>query len=193
MIFKKNFVSKIIFYSIFTFGILTLMTGCNFDSTEEDNSLGESAVAETAQDEEGQNPVLKEEQEADSVQSEKESNIQLSGSFYVHVLALMPDYVVDDFTNNVAIVTCYLDVPFVVYLSSTPEEEGVTADDLEVGKFYEFEIEKKQIDKIVVGSLESVNLDPKQVIPMYFPNIISAKEITDGYGLPSTLHYELTE
>lgn len=178
--------------SIFAFSVLTLMAGCNFKIPEKDDALGEKQSAEAAQDEE-HNPVS-EEEESGAVQSENEGIIQLSGSFYVHVVALMPNYVLDDFTNNVAIVTCYLDVPFAVYLSSTREEGEIIADDLEVGKFYEFEIEPKQIDKITVDSLEAVNLDPRQVIPMYHPEISSAREITvDEYGLPSTLHYELIE
>lgn len=63
----------------------------------------------------------------------------ISGQFTATVRATLPDYVMGDTTHTVAIVNCFQDSPFAVYLGARLISQ------VEIGKTYVFEIEETEI------------------------------------------------
>lgn len=90
----------------------------------------------------------------DLVLSADENQSIVSGSFTVGVRDVIPDYCLDDFTPNVAVVTEFQSYPFTVYVG---EEIGRQ---LEIGQVYVFTIEpivvdfpKEYLEKLELSSL----------------------------------------
>ncbi len=65
--------------------------------------------------------------------------VLISGTFTATVRDLIPDYVVDDTTLHVAVVTPFQDAPFALYV-------GDLAEQLETGEIYVFEVEPKEVE-----------------------------------------------
>ena len=89
--------------------------------------------------------------------------VKVSGSFTVCVREMIPDYVLDDFTPSVAIVTEFQDYPFALYVG------GEIGGQLKPGENYVFTIEpttsmfaKEDLDKLntwsLLGVLERVHI-----------------------------------
>lgn len=119
----------------------------------------------------------------------KTVHAKLTGSFTVTVRELIPDYCLDDITPNVAVVTCFQDVPFTVWLG-----EEMTSQ-LIVGEQYVFEIEETDIGELLQETFELNQPSPEAVIPMYQIRIANIREDNgDEWGLESNrLQYEKVE
>lgn len=88
---------------------------------------------------------------------------KVSGSFTVCVREVIPDYVLDDVTPSVAIVTEFQDYPFALYVG------GEIGSQLKAGENYVFTIEpttamfaKEDLDKLTTGSLLGI-LEPVRI------------------------------
>lgn len=117
-------------------------------------------------------------------------SVKLKGSFTATVRALIPDYVTDDETPRMAVVTLFQSTPFTLF--------GVDADRLEVGETYVFEVEMDRCQDITREEYESGSLlTPEIILPMYHPYIrISGFRLAEekDCGLDSVhLEYELYE
>ena len=112
--------------------------------------------------------------ERDALLSKNEKNpVTISGSFTATVQLLIPDYVLDDVTPSVAVVTSFQSQPFTVYLGKD------LASQIEVGESYEFEIEEKNVS-LTQEQLEAVSTAPEVAIPLYNLKVISVVEVKDN-------------
>ena len=80
--------------------------------------------------------------EIESQQEVEDKDVEISGSFVVTIRDIIPDYCLDDFTPQVAVVTQFQSRPFTVYIGEK------LASEIDVGKTYVFTIETKKIGKI---------------------------------------------
>lgn len=113
-------------------------------------------------------------QEKDSaVESEKMGKTTIGGSFVATVRELIPDYVLDDATPAVAIVTVYQETPFAVYIGKD------LASQVEAGKTYEFFIKEKAIE-VTQEQYEIGPMSPNITIPTYSLSISCVAPITDA-------------
>lgn len=121
--------------------------------------------------------------------AEKTVHAKLTGNFAVTVREVIPDYCMDDFTPTVAVVTCFQDDPFTVYLGAE------MASGLEIGEQYVFEIEETDIGEITREKLEGYPPSPEIVIPLYQLQIADIRPAEDEeWGLDSVhLQYEEVE
>lgn len=104
--------------------------------------------------------------------SEKHS-VAISGSFTAMVQLLMPDYVMDDTTPAVAIVTEFQSPPFALYLGKDLISQ------IAVGKCYRFEILDKEV-MLTQEQLETVSSSPEVAIPLYNLKIASVVEVEEN-------------
>lgn len=107
----------------------------------------------TTNDTENNTEMVKETEENMVLVADENQSI-VSGSFTVGVRDVIPDYCLDDFTPNVAVVTEFQSYPFTMYVG---EEIGRQ---LEVGQVYVFTIEpvvvdypKEYLEKMELSSL----------------------------------------
>lgn len=133
---------KKIIVLIFTLVYVLSFTGCGNES-EDLNSVIEQNNTESEV-----------ETEEDTVLFADENQSIVSGSFTVGVRDVIPDYCLDDFTPNVAVVTEFQSYPFTLYVG---EEIGRQ---LEIGQVYVFTIEpiivdfpKEYLEKLELSSL----------------------------------------
>lgn len=94
---------------------------------------------------------------------------KVTGAFVATVRQLIPDYCLDTWTLNTAVVTLFQGGPFVI---SVGEEIAAT---LEVNKTYYFEIRETPIGKIPQALLDKRTLGPEVMVEMYRLNIASAR------------------
>lgn len=114
--------------------------------------------------------------ERDELLSKSEKHpVTISGSFTAMVQLLMPDYVMDDTTPAIAIVTGFQSPPFVLYLGKDLISQ------VEVGKCYKFEILDKEV-MLTQEQFETVSMSPEVVIPLYNLKIASIVEV-EGNGI----------
>lgn len=95
----------------------------------------------------------------------KTVHLKLTGSFAATVREVIPDYCLDDVTPTVAVVTCFQDAPFTLYVG---EEK---ASQLTVGEQYVFEIEETDIGEMPLDMPERYPASPETVIPMFHVKI----------------------
>ena len=133
---------KKIIVLIFTLVYVLSFIGCGNESADS-NSIIEQNTTESEV-----------ETEEDIVLSADENQSIVSGSFTVGVRDMIPDYCLDDFTPNVAVVTEFQSYPFTLYVG---EEIGRQ---LEIGQVYVFTIEpivvdfpKEYLEKLELSSL----------------------------------------
>ena len=104
----------------------------------------EEALAEAMSDgEEAEEELEGDIAEAETVPAEAgsgtENGVLVYGDFTATIRYLMPDYVLDGDTMQVAVVTLFQDSPFAIYLGYEK------ADGLQVGETYTFEIEETEV------------------------------------------------
>lgn len=112
---------------------------------------------------------------------------KLTGSFAVTVRDIIPDYCLDDVTPVVAVVTCFQDVPFTVYVGEEMASQMI------VGEQYVFEIEETDIGEIPQETFDSYPPSPEAAVPLYhlqIANIRIAEE--EEWGLDS-IHLQYVE
>ncbi|WP_300755494.1 hypothetical protein [uncultured Oscillibacter sp.] len=159
-----------------------LLSGCGGVSKEEYDAVVQERDALLA------------EAELQELQAQEASpntvTVKVTGEFTATVRALIPDYVTDDETPRMAVVTLFQSTPFTLF--------GVDADRLEVGETYVFEVEMDRCQDITREEYESGSLlTPEIILPMYHPYIrISGFRLAEekDCGLDSVhLEYELYE
>lgn len=107
-------------------------------------------------------------------------HMKLTGSFAVTVRELIPDYCLDDVTPTVAVVTCFQDAPFTLYVG----EE--MASQMTVGERYVFEIEETDLGEIPRDMPERYPASPEAVISMFHVKIANIRPAEDEeWGLDS--------
>ena len=72
------------------------------------------------------------------MQEEERVTVHIGGEFTATVRGLIPDYVLDDFTPSVAVVTLFQSEPFLLFCPS--------AEQLETGRSYVFTVKEKQVE-----------------------------------------------
>jgi len=95
-------------------------------------------------------------------------NAKIEGSFCVMVRDVIPDYCLDDFTPQVAIVTEFQSSPYTVYLGED------LASKVEPGKAYVFTIESKEIGEISEDLLDNY-INPVKALYEYNARIESIR------------------
>jgi len=113
--------------------------------------------------------------------------VKLKGTFTATVRTLSPDYVSDDTTPLMAVVTLFQSTPFTIYTGNFTEQ-------LEAGETYVFEIEE-QVVEIPLSEYEIGCPDPEVVIPQYNLRLSGFREsVESDWGLDSVhLVYELCD
>lgn len=166
--------------------LVLLLSGCGGVSKEEYDAVVRERDALLAEAE------LRELQAPEAVPVEvlETVTVKVKGDFTATVRALIPDYVTDDETPRMAVVTLFQSTPFTLF--------GVDADRLEVGETYVFEVEMDRCQDITREEYESGSLlTPEIILPMYHPYIrISGFRLAEekDCGLDSVhLEYELYE
>lgn len=128
--------------------------------------------------------------ERDALLTEGSQFIQvtISGSFVAKVRSVMPDYVLDGSTPQVAIVTSFQSGPFAVYLGKD------LASQVEADGIYRFEIREENIE-ITQYQYDFEGIFPSDAIPLYNLRIASVNPAQpDEYGLNcNQLQYQLIE
>lgn len=164
--------------------LVLLLPGCGGVSKEDYDAMvrERDALLEEAE--------FQELQAQEAVPSTNTVSVKLKGSFTATVRALIPDYVTDDETPRMAVVTLFQSTPFTLF--------GVDADRLEVGETYVFEVKMDRCQDITREEYESGSLlTPEIILPMYHPYIrISGFRLAEekDCGLDSVhLEYELYE
>ena len=102
------------------------------------------------------------------------------GGFSATVRDVMPDYCLDFTTPQVAIVTCFQDGPFTIFIGEE-RAKGLT-----IGETYYFEFKETEIERLTEKEFNNGWADPKKVIEQYgvpIETIRLAKE--DELGLES--------
>lgn len=108
-----------------------------------------------------------------SVKQEPFGNAVIHGSFTAMVWEVIPDYVLDDTTPQVAVVTLFQETPFTVHVG---EEWGKA---LEPGQIYTFEVAKTNVEGIKISDMEQHYPEPAIAVSQYqlkFDNIRPATE-----------------
>ena len=115
-------------------------------------------------------------------------NAQIEGSFCAMVRDVIPDYCLDDFTPQVAVVTEFQCSPYTVYLGEN------LASEVEPGKAYVFTIEAKEIGEISEELLDDY-INPAKALYEYNVRIESIRPAEEGeWGLEGTvLKYSIAE
>ena len=109
--------------------------------------------------------------------------VKIKGSFTATVRALIPDYVFDSETPQMAVVTLFQSTPFTIYSGSFTEQ-------LEVGETYVFEIREETLE-VSLEEYESGFPDPEAML-FWISGFREAVE--SDFGLDSVhLEYELYE
>lgn len=118
-----------------------------------------------------------------AAEKETAESVTISGSFTATVRDVIPDYCYDNTTLSVAVVTCYQDGPFALFVG---EELAAT---LKVGEIYVFEIQEKTVQGITEALYDH---DPKAAVPHFNLRISSVRLAEEGdYGVISShLTYE---
>ena len=119
--------------------------------------------------------------EYDAIRAERDTLLSInekipatiSGSFTATVQFLIPDYVLDDITPSVAVVTSFQSHPFTVYLGKD------LASQVKVGESYKFEIEEKNVS-LTQEQFQTASTAPEVVIPLYNLQVISAVEVKEN-------------
>ena len=96
-----------------------------------------------------------------SVNKELTGNAVIRGSFTATVREVSPDYVLDDTTPQVAVVTLFQESPFTIFVG---EELGKT---LEPGQIYTFEVAEANVEDVRISDMEQAYLDPATAISKY--------------------------
>ena len=121
-----------------------------------------------------------------SVEAEEPDTVHvlLSGTFTATVRGLIPDYVTDDTTPAMAVVTLFQCPPFLIYTGEFTEQ-------LEAGETYVFEIRPEELE-ITAEEYEINAPDPELVFPKYNLRLAGFRESTESdWGLDSVhLAYE---
>lgn len=97
----------------------------------------------------------------------------IRGSFTAIVRDVIPDYVSDDTTPRVAVVTLFQEEPFAVYVG---EENGSK---LEAGQTYTFEVAETKVEGIGASDTEQAYLDPVTAISKYQLKVNSIRTATE--------------
>jgi len=112
--------------------------------------------------------------ERDALLSKNEKNpVTISGSFTATVQLLIPDYVLDDVTPTVAVVTGFQSHPFAIYLGKD------LASQIEAGRSYKFEIEEKNIS-LTKDELDAAPTAPEVALSLYNLKVISVVEANEN-------------
>ena len=106
----------------------------------------------------------------DTIAENEQNPVTISGSFTATVQLIMPDYVLDDTTPVVAIVTEFQSPPFALYLG----EDMISQ--VEAGKCYRFEIADKEV-MLTQEQYETASTSPEIAIPLYNLQIVSIVEV----------------
>lgn len=157
--------------------VLLSLTGCGRGVTEE-------RYQQVCDERDG----LKEElQELKSTISLEADTMQatISGTFTATVRDLIPDYVSDDKTPLMAVVTLFQSTPFTIYTGAITEQ-------LEIGETYVFEIKPKAVE-ITPEEYEANAPYPEVVFPKYNIALSGFRESAESdWGLDSVhLAYEI--
>ncbi|HKM03137.1 MAG TPA: hypothetical protein VJZ04_00855 [Lachnospiraceae bacterium] len=88
-------------------------------------------------------------------------HVKLQGSFVVKVRDVIPDYCLDEVTPQIAVVTCFQESPFLIYLGQE------MASQLTVGESYVFEIEEMDVGVISKEVANTYPPGPSVSIPLY--------------------------
>lgn len=150
--------------------VLLSLTGCGGGITEEQYRQ----VCD-------ERDALKEElQELKSTLSSEADMMQvtISGTFTATVRDLIPDYVTDDATPAMAVVTLFQCPPFLIYTGEFTEQ-------LETGETYVFEI-RPEVLEITAEEYEINAPDPEIVFPEYNLRLAGFREsVESDWGLDS--------
>lgn len=112
--------------------------------------------------------------ERDTLLSKSEKKpVTINGSFTATVQLLIPDYVLDEVTPSVAVVTSFQSHPFTVYLGKD------LASQVKAGESYKFEIEEKNVS-LTQEQIETASTAPEVVIPLYNLKVISVVEVNEN-------------
>ena len=131
-------------------------------------------------------------QERDALREELERGkapdtvlVTMKGDFTATVRAMIPDYVLDDKSPRMAVVTLFQSSPFVLYVGDLGEQ-------LEVGETYVFEIKPEEHLEIPMEEYVSGYPDPEIDIIRYNIQVSGFREAREEeYGLESNhLVYE---
>lgn len=95
------------------------------------------------------------------------------GAFVATVRQLIPDYCLDTWTLNTAVVTLFQSSPFVINVG---DEVAAT---LEVNKAYYFEVKETPVGRIPRVWLSHCSLPTEVIVEMYHLNIASARLAKD--------------
>ena len=111
----------------------------------------------------------------DSLASDGEETVlvSISGGFTAQVRALIPGYILDGTTPQVAVVTLFQDGPFTLYV-------GELAEQLEVGETYVFEVEPKKNVEITAEEYENGVPYPDEAIDRYGLRISGFRAAEEG-------------
>ena len=121
-----------------------------------------------------------------ALEEPQKQQVRISGHFSATVRALLPDYVLDDFTPHVAVLTEFQSAPFSLIL-------GAQAGDLTPGEVYVFEIEPKEVE---IPLNTDYQFGPDLALRLYGLKISNIRpadtESDDEWGLqPKGLEYEI--
>lgn len=86
--------------------------------------------------------------------------IQIKGQFTATVREILPDYVLDDTTPRVAVISCYQEDPFTIWL-------GERAAELEIGESYVFHLEPTMIGNYTEQEQRSFPRSPELAIERF--------------------------
>ncbi|MBD5543170.1 MAG: hypothetical protein HDR01_02700 [Lachnospiraceae bacterium] len=113
-----------------------------------------------------------------SVNKELTGNAVICGSFTATVREVIPDYVLDDTTPQVAVVTLFQESPFTIFVG---EELGKT---LETGQIYTFEVAEINVEEVRASHMEQTYLGPVTAISKYQLKIDSIRPVVkEEWGL----------
>lgn len=134
------------------------------------------------------NKLLEENQKLTSQLSLAQENVntKVTGSFVATVRQLSPDYVLDNSTPTMAVLTCFQCAPFMVRIGEDMAKELTT------GKTYYFEIDENEIGEISRNEFEKGCPEIEVAFNLYNLHIISFREPYEHeYGLVSVnIKYE---
>ncbi len=96
-----------------------------------------------------------------SVEKDSAGSAVIRGSFTAMVRDVIPDYVSDDTTPRVAVVTLFQEEPFTVWVG---EENGRK---LKGGQMYTFELAETKVEGVKASEMEQAYLEPVTAISRY--------------------------
>lgn len=115
-----------------------------------------------------------------------EINAQITGAFVVTIRDIIPDYCLDNFTPQVAVVTQFQDSPFTMYLG----EKFINK--VEIGKTYVIEIDTLEIGKINKEEL-GIFVSPLIAFEKYGAKIKGIRLATEEEIGITDINIEITE